>query len=123
MRRGAHDTRVVGSAHCGEQVYCLPLYADRPACREEGVLQTLSLDTYGGWSAQVWTGFSLTDAHGQAQCGEQVEQTLSGAVYGGRLRTAVDKPAAFSGGQMPRQLWAAAWHRGSFWDVPSDGSS
>ena len=53
----------------------------------------------------------LTDAYGHVCCGEQAEQTLSGAVYGGRLRTVVDRPAAFSWRQMPSQHRAAGCGR------------
>ena len=117
------DTPVVGAAHCGVQVCCLPPHTDRPVCREEDVLQTLSLDTYGGWSAQVWMGFSLTDAYGQV-CVESKLSKHCAVLYAAedcaRRRTSLllSVEVRCQGSSGPLLGIGVV-----FWDVPSNGSS
>ena len=81
------DTPVAGAAHCGGRVCCLPLPADGPVCGDERVLHTLSGDIHSGGGAHGRRRVSCLLTHTASMCGERAEQTLSGATYGGRVRT------------------------------------
>ena len=119
------STRCHGSAktnnHCvvRERLTQIRNHVEQP-CHAEGRRGSY---TYGGWSAhRTGSGFPLTYTYGRVCCGEQVEQTLSGATYGGRVRTGGQVHCFQRGTRALSAEGQLAGVGGSFCGFPSVGS-